>query len=130
MPAFPAATAPYGPKVVSVSMAAEILDICRSKIYELFNEGELAWIQIGRRRVVEVSELERFLAAHRVRRDSACEGAMPGPTEQPAPPTADADQGQGARPAPLLHRQNALKGTGARRSRTFRPGLKSGDSPA
>ena len=50
MPASPAATAPDGPKVVSVSTAAVLLDSCRSKIYELFNEGELAWVQIGRRR--------------------------------------------------------------------------------
>ena len=92
MPASPAATAPDGAMVVSVSTAA----LARQQslqIYDLFNEGKLAWVQIGRRRVVEVSELKRFLAAHRVRRDRARRhDGRPG--RRTSPPTADADRAE------------------------------------
>jgi excisionase family DNA binding protein len=113
---------------MSVSKAARKIDVSRSTLYVLFNKGELAWVQIGRRRLVLISELERFLAAHRVERDSAfvaCNqattGTMADPVEELPPPVADADQGRGARaPARQLHRQVA------RRSRACRPGSLSG----
>jgi hypothetical protein len=115
MSAIPAATAPV--LAVSVPDAARTIGTSRSKLYTLFNEGAIAWVQVGRRRVVEIKELERFLAAHRVKRDSACKGAMADPAEEPPPTTIDADRGQLHQPA-------------ARRSRACRTGQKAGESSA
>jgi excisionase family DNA binding protein len=50
----------------SVNDAARRTGLSRSKIYQLFDDGELAYLKIGKRRLVETQEIRRFLAAHRV----------------------------------------------------------------
>ena len=50
----------------SIPNAAETLGVSRSKIYELFEAGELAYLKIGSRTLVERSEIERFIAARRI----------------------------------------------------------------
>lgn len=50
----------------SIPETAEMIGVSRSKIYELFDTGELSHLKIGRRTLIERSEIERFLAAHRV----------------------------------------------------------------
>ena len=102
---------PYdGVLALSVAEAARAIGVSRATLYLLFAQHEIRSVKIGKRRLVERAELERFLADHRVRLD------MADAAEEPAPPTADADQGQGARaPARQLHRQVA------RRPRACRP---------
>lgn len=116
MAAFISDRAYDGVLALSVADAARAIGVSRATLYLLFAQHEIQSVKIGKRRLVERAELERFLADHRVRRD------MADAAEEPAPPTADADQGQRARaPTPQLHRQSAVKGTVARRPRACRP---------
>jgi len=50
----------------SVLDAAKLIGLSWSKIYELFDTGDLTHLKIGRRTLIERKEIERFLAAHRV----------------------------------------------------------------
>jgi excisionase family DNA binding protein len=50
----------------SVNDTARQTGLSRSTIYELFEAGKLAYLKIGKRRLVERDEIKRFLAAHRV----------------------------------------------------------------
>ena len=50
----------------SVNDTARQIGLSRSTIYELFEAGKLAYVKIGKRRLVESEEIRRFLAAHRV----------------------------------------------------------------
>jgi excisionase family DNA binding protein len=50
------------PLAVSPRKAATILDVGHDAIYTLLNAGRLRSVKIGRRRLIPVSELERFLA--------------------------------------------------------------------
>jgi excisionase family DNA binding protein len=105
------AAAPAPVLAVSVTDAAHKIGVSRSKLYDLFNRGELSWVQIGTRRLVAVGELERFLATHRVRRDSAVTGTTNAAAEGLPPATADAGSHRCRQP----HRQIA------RRDRVCRP---------
>lgn len=66
--ALPASTkgALDGALVVTVPRAARILDVSRAQMYNLMTRGQLRWIKLGRSRRIEISELERLIAASRV----------------------------------------------------------------
>ncbi len=52
-----------GPRLaVSVDDAARILSVSRRHIYDLLEAGELSSFTSGRRRLIRVSELERYIA--------------------------------------------------------------------
>jgi len=49
---------------VNVNEAARLLGIKRTYAYALMERGELHYAKIGRRRVVQLCEIQRFLEAH------------------------------------------------------------------
>lgn len=53
--------------VHSVAETARLLGLSIAMLYLLFDSGELARIKVGRRTLIERREIDRFLAAHRVR---------------------------------------------------------------
>lgn len=53
-------------RLVSISTAAERLDLSRSKLYELIADGELPTVRIGRARRIALADLRAFVARHRV----------------------------------------------------------------
>ena len=54
------------PLCYSVADACHQLGIGQSKLYEMFSAGDLQYIKLGKRRLVERTELQRLLSAHRV----------------------------------------------------------------
>ncbi|MGU3650610.1 helix-turn-helix domain-containing protein [Mycolicibacterium sp. A43C] len=50
--------------LLTVAEAAIALKIGKTKLYELFAAGELAWVQIGAHRRVAEAEIDRFIADH------------------------------------------------------------------
>jgi len=58
-------TWPIEPLVHNVVDTAARLDLSRSSIYELLKSGDLKSLKIGRRRLIERTEIERFLASRR-----------------------------------------------------------------
>jgi excisionase family DNA binding protein len=54
------------PRAFSINDTARNMGVSRSTIYELFATGELAYVKIGKRRLVEGDEIRRFISAHRV----------------------------------------------------------------
>lgn len=46
---------------VSVEEAAEMLSIGRSSVFNLLNDGLLASLKVGKRRLIPVAELRAFL---------------------------------------------------------------------
>ena len=61
-------TSPVGPKgavqplAVSPRKAAAYLDVGHDAIYQLIGQGRLRSVKLGRRRLIPLAELERFLA--------------------------------------------------------------------
>ncbi len=53
---------PVQPLAVSPRVAARYLDVGHDAIYRLLGEGRLRSVKLGRRRLIPVVELERFLA--------------------------------------------------------------------
>lgn len=51
----------------SVKEAAEQMSISRATIYELMRRGKLAYVMIGRHRIIRAAEIERFLTENEVR---------------------------------------------------------------
>lgn len=51
------------PRAVAAEVAAEMLSIGRTKIYELIGRGELASFTIGRRRLIAVEAIDEYVAA-------------------------------------------------------------------
>ena len=51
------------PLAVSPVVAAEALDIGRTKLYELLESGRLPSVHIGRRRLIRVADLAAFVAS-------------------------------------------------------------------
>ncbi|MEM8926206.1 MAG: excisionase family DNA-binding protein [Actinomycetota bacterium] len=49
------------PLLCTVDQAAEALAIGRTKTFELISDGSIRTVQIGRRRLVPVSELESYV---------------------------------------------------------------------
>jgi excisionase family DNA binding protein len=54
--------APVIPLAVSPRTAARYLDVGHDAIYQLIGQGRIRSVKLGRRRLIPVSELERFLA--------------------------------------------------------------------
>jgi excisionase family DNA binding protein len=55
-----------GVLALSVSGAARAIGVSRATLYVLFAQHKLKSLKVGKRRLVERAEVERFLAAHRV----------------------------------------------------------------
>jgi excisionase family DNA binding protein len=55
-----------GVLALSVSDTARAIGVSRATLYVLFAERKLKSLKVGKRRLVERAEIERFLAAHRV----------------------------------------------------------------
>lgn len=51
-------------RLLTVAESTTALSIGKTKLYELFATGELAWVQIGAHRRVAQSEIDRFIADH------------------------------------------------------------------
>jgi excisionase family DNA binding protein len=66
MTAIPAGSAFDGVLALSVADAARAIGVSRATLYILFAQRKLKSLKIGKRRLVERAEVERFLAAHRV----------------------------------------------------------------
>jgi excisionase family DNA binding protein len=66
MAAFTADRAYDGVLALSVSDAARAIGVSRATLYVLFAQRQLKSLKIGKRRLVERAEVERFLADHRV----------------------------------------------------------------
>ena len=49
------------PVTISISGAAKALDLGRTSIYELINEGRLETIKIGRRRLIKTESIRRLV---------------------------------------------------------------------
>jgi excisionase family DNA binding protein len=49
------------PVAVRIAVAAQMLGLGRTKIYELLATGELTSVKVGRARLVLVSSLRRFI---------------------------------------------------------------------
>jgi excisionase family DNA binding protein len=52
----------FVPLAVSPRKAAQYLDVGHDAIYLLLNQGRLRSVRLGRRRLIPMTELERFLA--------------------------------------------------------------------
>jgi len=52
----------HTPLAVSPRKAAQYLDVGHDAIYTLLNQGRIKSVKLGRRRLIPVVELERFLA--------------------------------------------------------------------
>jgi excisionase family DNA binding protein len=55
-----------GVLALSVSDAARAIGVSRATLYILFAQRKLKSVKIGKRRLVERTEIKRLLAAHRV----------------------------------------------------------------
>lgn len=55
-------TPKLSPLAVSPRKAAQYLDVGHDAIYTLLNQGRIRSVKLGRRRLIPVVELERFLA--------------------------------------------------------------------
>ena len=55
-----------GVLALSVPDAARAIGVSRATLYVLFAQRQLNSVKIGKRRLVERTEVERFLADHRV----------------------------------------------------------------
>ncbi|MGO4956770.1 helix-turn-helix domain-containing protein [Luteococcus sp. Sow4_B9] len=49
--------------MVTVAEVAQMLGVCRNRVYELIYSGQLASVKMGRSRRIAVDELKRFVAA-------------------------------------------------------------------
>ena len=59
---------------LSIDDAAKTINLSRSKLYQLMCNGSIRSITVGRRRLIERRELERFLARHRDERRATSGG--------------------------------------------------------
>jgi len=51
----------------SVKETAEQMSISRATVYELMRQGKLAYVMVGRHRIIRAAEIERFLTENEVR---------------------------------------------------------------
>jgi excisionase family DNA binding protein len=66
-----AAIAPLKPLAVSVSSAASLTGLSRSKVYALISDGRLDAIRVDGRRLVRFASIERLLAVPERHRQEA-----------------------------------------------------------
>ncbi|ORA38067.1 helix-turn-helix domain-containing protein [Mycobacterium aquaticum] len=50
--------------LLTIPETAEVLRVHKATIYRLFDRGELRWVQVGGRRLVRRSEVDRFIGEH------------------------------------------------------------------
>jgi excisionase family DNA binding protein len=62
---------------VRVEEAAERLGVCRATLFTLIAEGRLRTFKVGRRRLIAVTELERF-----AERQTAIQNVRPAPPQK------------------------------------------------
>jgi excisionase family DNA binding protein len=55
--------------------AADTLDLSRSRVYELIEAGEITACKVGRRTIIQATELTAFIERHRVTRLSGVRAA-------------------------------------------------------
>jgi excisionase family DNA binding protein len=66
MTAIAAGSALDGVLALSISAAARALGVSRATVYVLLSEHKIGSVKVGKRRLIERAEIERFIAAHRV----------------------------------------------------------------
>ena len=59
-------TTPSAPFAVPPAEAARLAGLGRTTVYVALSSGDLASIKIGRRRLIRLAELERWLTSHQV----------------------------------------------------------------
>ena len=52
------------PVAVSVRTAGHLSGLGRTRLYELINEGRIASVSVGRRRLISLASLEELLTPH------------------------------------------------------------------
>ncbi len=67
---------PRSPLAITPREVAERLGLSRSAIYELIAKGRLPHVRVGSRILVELAELEEFLALRRVTARQAAERCL------------------------------------------------------
>jgi excisionase family DNA binding protein len=55
-----------GVLALSVLDAARAIGVSRATLYIMIGQRKLKSLKVGKRRLIEIAEVERFLAAHRV----------------------------------------------------------------
>ena len=53
------------PKLLSVPDAARSLDVSERFVWSLLSTGELTSVKLGRRRLIDVRDIERFIEKHK-----------------------------------------------------------------
>jgi excisionase family DNA binding protein len=66
MTAIAAGSAFDGVLALSVSDAARAIGVSRATLYIMIAQRKLKSLKVGKRRLIETAEVERFLAAHRI----------------------------------------------------------------
>jgi len=66
MTAVVAGSAFDGVLALSVSDAARAIGVSRATLYIMIAQRKLKSLKVGKRRLIETAEIERFLAAHRI----------------------------------------------------------------
>jgi excisionase family DNA binding protein len=59
------------PLAYPVPRAVQVTGLSRSLLYELMKRGELAWIKVGRRRLIADDDLRALIARHRIGGEAA-----------------------------------------------------------
>jgi len=57
------------PVAHNISRAAQASGLSRSLLYELMGRGELAYVKVGRRRLIAHDDLEALIERHRIAKD-------------------------------------------------------------
>lgn len=57
----PVPSAPPRARLVSIEVAAQLLGIGRTTVYDLVNRGELRFTKIGRRTLLAVEDIDAFV---------------------------------------------------------------------
>jgi excisionase family DNA binding protein len=50
------------PRLLSISLAYQILGLSRTRLYELMSSGKIRSVTIGRRRLVPIEAIDEFIA--------------------------------------------------------------------
>jgi excisionase family DNA binding protein len=66
MTAFIAGSEYAGVLAFSVAHAARAMGVSRATLYVLFAQRRLKYLKVGKRRLVERAEIDRFIASHRM----------------------------------------------------------------
>lgn len=50
----------YPRRLLTVNEVCQALGLCRTTVYELLNQGAIAYVKVGERRRIPVSEIDRI----------------------------------------------------------------------